>query len=71
MRQEKEATIRRELESEPDTAQQLLETTWPHCGAIQDIIDKLSEAGSNTKPRLLANRLQRLALRATPVLSGK
>jgi hypothetical protein len=70
MRQEKEATIRRELESEPDTAQ-LLETTWPHCGAIQDIIDKLSEAGSNPELRLLANRLQRLALRATPVLPGK
>jgi hypothetical protein len=38
---------------------------------IQDIIDRLHEAGSNTELHLLANRLQRLAFRATPVLSRK
>ncbi len=54
-----------------DTAQQLLETAWRYCGAIQAIIDRLNEAGCNTEPRLLANRLQRLAFRATPVSSGK
>ena len=54
-----------------DTAQQLLETAWRHCGAIQAIINRLNEAGSNTEPRLLGNRLQRLAFRATPVSSGK
>jgi hypothetical protein len=55
----------------PDTAQQLLETAWRYCGAIQAIIDRLNEAGCNTEPRLLANRVQRLAFRATPVSSGK
>ena len=46
-------------------------TAWPYCGVIQDIIDRLNETGSNTELRLLANRLQRLVFRATPVLSGK
>jgi hypothetical protein len=71
MSQGKETTVRRELEPDPDTAKQLLETAWPHCGAIQDIIDRLNEAGANTEPRLLANRLQRLVFRVRPVSSGK
>jgi hypothetical protein len=62
--------MRRKPASDP-TAQQLLETAWPHCGVIQDIIDSLNEVGSSTELRLLANRLQRLAFRATPILSGK
>jgi hypothetical protein len=68
---EKEATIRRELEPDLDTAKQLLETAWPHCGAIQDVIDRLNETGSNTELRLLANRLQRLIFRVRPVSPGK
>jgi hypothetical protein len=31
-----------------------------YCGAIQAIIDRLNEAGTNAEPRLLANRLHRL-----------
>ena len=69
MLRRKEATRRKPA---PDpTAQQLLETVWPHCGVIQDIIDRLNEVGSSTELRLLANRLQRLAFRATPILWGK
>ena len=49
----------------------MMVTAWPYCGVIQDIIDSLNETGSNTELRLLANRLQRLVFRATPVLSGK
>ena len=45
-------------------AQQLLEAVWPHCGVIQDTIDRLNEARSHTELRLLRNRLQRLAFRA-------
>jgi hypothetical protein len=70
MPREKEATIREPV-PDSDTAQQLMVTAWPYCGVIQDIIDRLNEAGSNTELRLLANRLQRLVFRATPVLSGK
>jgi len=44
---------------------------WPYCGVIQDIIDRLNETGSNTELRLLANRLQRLVFRATPILSER
>jgi hypothetical protein len=66
----KKAKIRRESVSDPDTARQLMVTSWPYCGVIQDIIDRIHEAGSNTE-HLLANRLQRLAFRATPVLSRK
>ena len=50
----------------PDTAQQLLETAWRHCGAIQAIIDRLNADGSNAELRLLTNRLQRLAFRVRP-----
>jgi hypothetical protein len=66
MPRQKETTIHREPAPVPDTMQQLLEAAWPHCGMIQDIIDKLNESGSNTELRLLTNRLQRLAFRATP-----
>ena len=57
------------LQREPVLAldkMQLLETAWPHCGMIQEIIDKLNESGSYSELRLLTNRLQRLAFRATP-----
>ena len=62
----KKETIQREPAPAPDTVQQLLEAAWPHCGMIQDIIDRLNEGGSNTELRLLANRLQRLAFRVRP-----
>ena len=59
-----EATgLGRHHEQHSHTAQGLLETAWRHCGAIQDIIDRLNEAGTNTEPRLLAKRLHRLAFR--------
>jgi hypothetical protein len=48
-----------------------LETAWLHCNAIQDIIDRLNEAGTNTEPHLLANRLHRLAFRVRPAASGE
>ena len=63
MPRKKVATIHREPVPAPDTEQQLLEAAWPHCGMIQDIIDRLNEGGSKTELRLLANRLQRLAFR--------
>src|SRR5262249_16064625 len=62
---------RRQPEQHPNTAQRLLETAWRHCSAIQDIIDRLNEAGGNTEPRLLANRLQRLVFRVRLVSSGE
>jgi hypothetical protein len=71
MTRKKQATIRRENVPDSDTVQQLVVTAWPYCGVIQDIIDTLHEAGSNTELRLLANRLQRLVFRATPVLSER
>jgi hypothetical protein len=71
MPRRKEVTIRREPVPAPDTAEQLMVAAWPYCGVIQDIIDRLSETGSNTELRLLANRLQRLVFRATPVLSER
>ena len=66
MSRQNETTIRREPTPATDTMQQLLEAAWPHCGMIQEIIDRLNESGSNTELRLLTNRLQRLAFRATP-----
>jgi hypothetical protein len=63
MPRKKVTTIHREPMPAPDAVQQLLEAAWPHCGMIQDIIDRLNEGGSNTELRLLANRLQRLAFR--------
>ena len=68
MPRKKETTIRHEPASDPDTAEQLMVAAWPYCGVIQDIIDRLNATGSNTELRLLANRLQRLVFRATPVL---
>jgi hypothetical protein len=67
MPRKEEATRRHE--QHPNTAQRLLETAWRHCGAIQALIDRLNEAGTNTEPRLLANRLHRLAFRARPASS--
>jgi hypothetical protein len=40
--------------------QELLDTAWRHCQAIQTIIDQLTETESNTELRLLSQRLQRL-----------
>jgi len=68
-RKEETTNSRRQHEQHPNTAQPLLETAWRHCSAIQDIIDRLNEAGTNTEPRLLANRLQRLVFRVRPVSS--
>jgi hypothetical protein len=68
MPRKKEVTIRYEPVQDHDTAEQLMVTAWPYCGVIQDIIDRLNETGSNTELRLLANRLQRLVFRATPIL---
>ena len=68
-RREEATKLGRYHEQHPNTAQNLLETAWRHCGAIQDIIDRLNEAGTNTEPRLLANRLQRLVFRVRPVSS--
>ena len=67
------ATQRRndEFKTTARAAPQLLETAWRHCSAIQDIIDRLNEAGGNTEPRLLANRLQRLVFRVRPISSGE
>jgi hypothetical protein len=46
--------------------QELLDTAWRHCQAIQTIIDQLTETESNTQLRLLSQRLQRLAFHAAP-----
>ena len=70
-RKEETTNSRRQHEQHPNAAQRLLETAWRHCSAIQDIIDRLNEAGGNTEPRLLANRLQRLVFRVRPVSSGE
>ena len=70
-RTEETTNSRRQHEQHPNTAQRLLETAWRHCSAIQAIIDKLNEASTNTEPRLLANRLQRLVFRVRPVPSGE
>jgi hypothetical protein len=68
-RREEATTLGRYHEQHPTTAQNLLETAWRHCAAIQDIIDRLNEAGTNTQAHLLANRLHRLAFRIRPVSS--
>jgi hypothetical protein len=69
-RKEEVTSLGRNHEQHPNTAQRLLETAWSHCGAIQDIIDRLNETGTNTEPRLLGNRLQRLVFRVRPVSLG-
>jgi len=71
MPRKKETAVRREPAPDHDTAEQLMVAAWPYCGVIHDIIDRLNETSSNTELRLLANRLQRLVFRATPVLLGK
>src|SRR5262249_54213287 len=48
-RTEETTNSRRHHEEHPDTAERLLETAWRHCNAIQDIIDSLNEAGTNTE----------------------
>ena len=68
-RKEETTNSRRHHEEHPNTAARLLEAAWRHCSAIQDIIDRLSEAGMNTEPGLLANRLHRLAFRVRSVSS--
>jgi len=68
---EEATTLGQRHEQHPNTAQGLLETAWRHCGAIQDIIDALNEAGANPEPHLLANRLHRLAFRVRPVSSAE
>jgi hypothetical protein len=65
-RKEEVTSLGRHHEQHPNT-ERLLETAWRHCSAIQDIIDRFNEAGTNTEPRLLANRLQRLVFRVRPV----
>jgi len=65
MPRKKEITSHREPVPALDTVQ-MLEAAWPHCGMIQEIIDRLNESGSYSELRLLTNRLQRLAFRATP-----
>jgi hypothetical protein len=70
-RTEETTNSRRPHEEHPATAERLLETAWLHCNAIQDIIDRLNEAGTNTEPHLLANRLHRLAFRVRPAASGE
>ena len=70
-RREEATTLERYHEQHPDTAQNLLEAAWRHCGAIQDIIDRLNEADTNTEAHLLANRLHRLAFRIRPGRIGQ
>ena len=66
MQRKRETPIDREPMAAPDAAQELLEAAWLHCGMIQDVIERLNDASStSTELRLLANRLQRLAFRAT------
>ena len=70
-RREEATRLERYHEQHPNTAQHLLEAAWRHCGAIQDIIDRLNEAGTNTEPHVLANRLHRLAFRIRPEASAE
>jgi hypothetical protein len=58
MPRKKETTsLGRQHGQHPNTTQQLLDIAWHHCGAIQDTIDRLNDAGTNTESRrLLANR---------------
>lgn len=64
-------SLGRDHEQHPNTAQELLEAAWRHCGAIQDIIDGLNEAATNTEPRVLANWLHRLAFKLRSTTSEK
>jgi hypothetical protein len=65
MPRKRETPIDREPMAAPDAAQELLEAAWLHCGMIQDVVERLNDPSSSTELRLLANRLQRLAFRAT------
>jgi hypothetical protein len=68
-RREEATRLERYHEQHPNTAQNLLEAAWRHCGAIQDIIDRLNE--TNAEAHLLANRLHRLAFRIRPASSAE
>jgi len=70
-RKEEVMSLGRHHEQHPTTARRLLETAWRHCSAIQDIIDRLNEADTNTEAHLLANRLHRLAFRIRPGSSAE
>jgi hypothetical protein len=70
-RKEEATSLGRHHEQHPNTAERLLKTAWHHCRAIQAVIDRLNEAGTNAEPRLLANRLHRLAFRVRPASSEK
>ena len=70
-RREEATKFGRYHEQHPNTAQHLLEAAWRHCSAIQEIIDRLNEAGTNTEPHVLANRLHRLAFRIRPEASAE
>ena len=70
-RREEATRLGRYDEQHPDTAHTLLESAWRHCGAIQDIIDRLNEADTNAQAHLLANRLHRLAFRIRPASSAE
>ena len=70
-RREEATKLGRYHEQHPNTAQNLLEAAWRHCGAIQDIIDRLNEADTNVEAHLLANRLHRLAFRIRPASSAE
>ena len=70
-RREKATRLGRYHEQHPNTAQNLLEAAWHHCGSVQDIIDRLNEADTNAQAYLLANRLHRLAFRIRPASSAE
>lgn len=70
-RREEATRLGRYHEQHPNTAPNLLEAAWHHCGAIQDIIDSLNEADTNAQTHLLANRLHRLAFRIRPASSAE
>jgi hypothetical protein len=48
-RREEATTLGRYDEQHPNTAQNLLEAAWRHCGAIQDIIDRLNEVDTRRR----------------------
>ena len=70
-RKEETTNSSRHHEQHPHTAERLLDTAWRHCEAIQAIIDRLNETGTNTEPHVLANRLHRLAFRVRPAAPEK
>lgn len=65
MPRKRETPIGRKALAIPDASQEWLEAAWLYCGMIQDLIERRNDARSGTELRLLANRLHRLAFRAT------